>query len=179
MIRTRRVVLGMLVTATVLWVLTFAWILRPGTDVPERADALIVFVGGRGERLALMNELLEDGVATHVVVAAADMDDTSIFGRLCRSGLPEPYTISCVESRDDTRGEAQILGRFANRQGWNEVVVVTSSYHLTRASLLLERCFRGRVAGAASSPSAGPALWFGHVLHEWGGLVETQVKRGC
>ena len=57
------------------------------------------------------------GVATHVVVAAADMDDTSIFGRLCRSGLPEPYTISCVESRDDTRGEAQILGRFANRQG--------------------------------------------------------------
>jgi uncharacterized SAM-binding protein YcdF (DUF218 family) len=46
---------------------------------------------------------------------------------------PDPYS---------TRGEA----RWAARQGWDSLVVVTSTYHVRRTRELFERCFDGDLA---------------------------------
>jgi hypothetical protein len=58
--------------------------------------------------------------------------------------------------------------------------MVTSSYHVRRASLLLGRCYRGEVFTVAARPrSAGPEL-AGRTLREWAGLAAAvTVQRGC
>jgi len=64
--------------------------------------------------------------------------------RLCgrprvRCFRPDPYS---------TRGEA----RWTAAQGWDTVVVVTSTYHVRRTRQLFERCFHGRLAVRGAEP---------------------------
>lgn len=164
----------------VLW-LTDQWLLRPDRTEHGRADAALVMVGGRGERVEAMTQLLADGVVEHLVIMAADTSESNTFRRICDAGLPGPAELHCLDGGGgaDTRTEARRLSLYATEQGWDHVIVVTSSYHLTRSRLLVERCFDGRVDGFAATPDSSPAVWFGQVLHEWGGLVESQVRRGC
>jgi uncharacterized SAM-binding protein YcdF (DUF218 family) len=78
--------------------------------------------------------------------------------RLCHGGSrrfrvlcfrPDPYS---------TRGEARAVARMAAVRGWRSVVVVTSTYHVTRARLLFDRCVdaRVRVTGATYRRSLIP-----------------------
>ena len=167
------------VIAVLSLLLTFVWILRPSQSRPERADAALLLVGGRGERIQAARELAADGTVDHVVVAAADLNPSSTFRRLCDRGRIDGASLHCLRGAADTRAEARVLSRYAKRQGWDHIVVVTSNYHLTRSRQLVARCFSGRVDGVGATPDSGIALRFGQVLHEWAGLLEAQVKRGC
>ncbi|MDG2114050.1 MAG: ElyC/SanA/YdcF family protein [Actinomycetota bacterium] len=161
-----------------LW-LTDQWLLRPDRHEVGEADAALVMVGGRGERVQAMSRLAANGGVDHLVVMAVDLPESNTFRRICDTGLSGSAELHCLSGRGDTRDEARRLSRYAERQGWDHVVVVTSSYHLSRSRLLVERCFDGRVDGLAATPDSSAAVWFGQVLHEWAGLVETQVRRGC
>jgi uncharacterized SAM-binding protein YcdF (DUF218 family) len=69
----------------------------------------------------------------------------------------------------------------AAREGWRSVAVVTSSYHVRRASLLIDRCFDGTVhpVAAGLGPSRGMQL-VREVLREAGGfLIASTAQRGC
>jgi len=170
----------MVLVAVVQLSLTLIWILRPSEARPTEADAALVLVGGRGERLRAVSELASDGVVDHIVFAAAQLRESSAFQRLCASDRFAGVTLHCIDGAPrDTRSEARSLARYASSQGWDHVVVVTSTYHLTRAKLMVSRCFAGTVDGVAATPDSGPAVWFGQVLHEWAGLAESQVRRGC
>ena len=177
--RTQAAVGGAVVVALVIHLATVMWILKPGQGDPPRSDAIVVMVGGRGERLAVTRELATAGVADHVVVAASNSPSSSTYRRLCDGEFTVDAELHCIPAVSDTRAEARALARYAESQGWTSIIVVTSSYHVTRASLLVERCFSGTVHRAARTPDIGPGVWFGLALHEWGGLIESQVKRGC
>jgi hypothetical protein len=57
--------------------------------------------------------------------------------------------------------------------------MVTSTYHVRRASLLLDRCYTGEVSTVAAPRRTGPGL-AADALHEWAGLVAAvTVQRGC
>ena len=43
------------------------------------------------------------------------------------------------------RGEARAVARMAAARGWRSVLVVTSTYHVTRARLLFDRCVAAHV----------------------------------
>lgn len=47
---------------------------------------------------------------------------------------PEPVT---------TQGEARALQRLSARYGWKSVNVLTAEFHVTRARVILERCYKG------------------------------------
>jgi uncharacterized SAM-binding protein YcdF (DUF218 family) len=55
---------------------------------------------------------------------------------------PDPYS---------TRGEARAVARMAAARGWRSVLVVTSTYHVTRARLLFDRCVGARVSVTGST----------------------------
>ena len=77
-----------------------------------------------------------------------------------------------------TRGEARAIGRLARARGWNRVVVVTSTFHVTRTRLLFHRCYGGRlwVVGAAAPWWRLPEEW----ASESGKLiVQLTAERGC
>jgi uncharacterized SAM-binding protein YcdF (DUF218 family) len=171
---------AMVIVAALMAIFTHAWFLSPESVVPERADAAVVMVGGGGERLEAARWLAHEGVVDDVVVAARDLGEASGFRGICDDSTLAGARLHCLPGGDgDTRSEARALGRYAEEQGWDHVVVVTSTYHLTRSVLLVERCFAGTVDGFAATPPSGPAVWFGQVLHEWAGFMEAQVRRGC
>lgn len=146
----------------------FVW---PSTGDVGHADAVVVLAGGEGERLAHALDLMDDGVAP-TLVASTGPD------RLCSADLS--YEVVCfLPDPSNTRGEAEAVASIAEERGWTSVVLVTSTYHATRAELLLDRCYPGSVTVAPATPHKSALAWVFAIAHEWGGLAEAAVERGC
>jgi uncharacterized SAM-binding protein YcdF (DUF218 family) len=155
----------------------FVW---PTADAPtERADAVVVFVGGRGERLAVAERLLADGLAPNLVLPNGTAPEWPAGNRACSGDFP--FEVHCPRpDPDTTRGEARVIAALAREKGWTRVIVVTSSYQLTRARLLLGRCFDGEVLGVRAQPELSASAWTRRVVHEWLGWMQAQTsERGC
>jgi len=147
--------------------------------LPEHADAVVVFAGGPGERLAQALKLMEAGVASTLIlhVGAEFWPRQYEVMEICNSA-PAKYAVKCFTliTNDNTAGEASAFGAIAEKEKMNTLVLVTSEYHLVRAKLYLNSCFNGRVhaVGAKSKPRL--MLY----LHELGGIVEAIfLKRKC
>lgn len=121
----------------------------PSDSVPKRADAVVVLAGGKKERLRSGLELMRRNVAPVLVISDGWDPAWPEANRLC-AGRASFRVICFRPSPYSTRGEARGVGRLARRLGWNGVVVVTSTYHLTRARLLFDRCLDAKVDGIGS-----------------------------
>jgi uncharacterized SAM-binding protein YcdF (DUF218 family) len=174
--RTRRtLLLTALVVAVLLVVGVVALNLRlfvfPASSTPAHADAVVVLAGGSGERLDRGLELVRSGVASNLVVSNGPNE-------LCATR--QAFAVHCFVPRpDDTRGEAEAIGRIAAQEGWHHLVLVTSDYHATRADLLVGRCFSGTLDVSPAHSSKAPLPMLSAILHEWGGLVEAALHRDC
>jgi uncharacterized SAM-binding protein YcdF (DUF218 family) len=132
-----------LLTATL-----FVW---PATDEVRPVDAVVLFVGGRGERLALAEELMGDGVAPNLVIPNGLVAEWPEGNRACTED--RPYEVYCPRPEpDNTVGEARAIAALAREESWATVLVVTSTYQLSRAGLLLGRCFEGEVLTVGAKP---------------------------
>jgi len=150
----------------------FVW--PPEDALPRRADAIVVLSGGGNHRLEEGLRLWRAGVAPMLAISEGMQPGWEEANRLCgRRGVrcfhPEPYS---------TQGEARWIGREAGRRGWEDVVFVTSTYHLRRARMIIGRCFeRGLAAVAADPPTAHFAIG---VFWEWPKSVYyLALNRGC
>jgi uncharacterized SAM-binding protein YcdF (DUF218 family) len=153
----------------------FVW---PATDAPGPADALVVLGPGRhGERLAKATELLRRGLAPIVVVSRSRRGrHWPLEAQLCAR-----RRAICFRGRPfTTRGEARIVGRLAAEHGWKRLLLVTSTYHVTRARLLYGRCVKGQIAVVAANADAGLRERLRLIAHEWGGLLDAVLfARSC
>ena len=140
----------------------FVW---PATATPERADAVVVFAGGRGERLRAATRLIGDGVAPTLVISNGWDPVWTDANRLCR-GWSEATVLCPTPDPDTTGGEARMVAALAERSGWRSVVLVTSTYHVRRASWLLRRCYQGSVQTVAARPQPTLSLTAA-IAHEW------------
>ena len=59
-----------------------------------------------------------------------------------------------------------MVAALAERSGWRSMVLVTSSYHVRRASWLLGRCYQGSVQTVAARPQPTLSL-VAAIAHEW------------
>jgi uncharacterized SAM-binding protein YcdF (DUF218 family) len=166
------------VTGTLFLAATARLFVWPSTNHADRADAVVVLDGGSGERLEEARALMARRVAPTLAISTGRELDVDEAGDLCTK--PQQFEVVCFTPRpDSTRGEARALAKLGRENGWNEVVLVTSTYHVTRARMLLQRCFDGRVEVVAASPPRQPLHWAGAVVHEWAAMVETTLRRGC
>jgi uncharacterized SAM-binding protein YcdF (DUF218 family) len=186
--RTRFAAVGVAV-AVLAWS-ALRWTVWPDTVAPadlEPADAVVMFVGGSGERFDQALALMEAGLAPVLVVpnghnvrraqaeglcggdGDSDGDIDLDFEVLCP--VPDPIT---------TQGEARAIGRVAAERGWESVIAVTSTYHIARAELVLGRCFPGRIQAVGAEPDIDRDLWRRLVRHELlGHAAFRTVFRGC
>ena len=154
----------------------FVW---PPADTPKGADAVVIFVGGRGERLAAAERLMAAGLAPNLVVPNGTAPEWPAGNRACSEDLP--YDVHCPRPEPDTtRGEARTIAALAEENGWSRVIVVTSSYQLSRARLLLGRCFDGEVLGVRAQPELSALAWARRIGHEWLGWIHAiTIRRDC
>jgi uncharacterized SAM-binding protein YcdF (DUF218 family) len=135
---------ALLLVALVVVGLTYPLFVFPGTDRPGRADAVVVFAGGDGERQEEGARLVREGAAPVLVVSDGGRPGRD-QARLCRE-RPEGLRLVCLSPDPaTTRGEARAFAELAGREGWRSLVLVTSTYHLRRAELLLDRCYGGEL----------------------------------
>lgn len=176
---TLRAALLAAVVLAALGVATVRLFVRPSSDVPKGADAVVIFAGGRGERLAAAERLMAAGLAPNLVVPNGTAPEWPAGNRACSE--ERPYQVSCPQpDPDTTRGEARTIAALAKEKGWTRVLVVTSSYQLSRARLLLRRCFDGEVFSVRAHPVLSTFEWAQRVGHEWLGWIEAMTtERGC
>ena len=168
------------VVAVALVTLTYPLFVFPSTDEPGRADAVVVFAGGDGERQEEGIRLVREGAAPVLVISDGGQPG-SRKARVCRE-RPAGLRLVCVSPDPaTTRGEARRFADLAEREGWRSLVLVTSTYHLRRASLLLGRCYDGQIRRVAT-PLYNDYSWeTGQQLAtEWLALgVALTLRRSC
>jgi uncharacterized SAM-binding protein YcdF (DUF218 family) len=157
----------------------FVW--PSAASSPRSADAVFVLSGGRNSRLDPALALVRRGVAPVLVISSPTQDPKwKTARRLCSAhhttGVPR---ILCFEAHPySTRGEARAIAMMARAHRWTHVVVVTSTYHVTRARMLVRRCYGGAVSmvGTSSTWWKLPEEW----ASETGKLaVQLTAERGC
>jgi uncharacterized SAM-binding protein YcdF (DUF218 family) len=151
------------------------------SGAPAHADVVVVLSGGLNRRLDPALKLVQRGVAPVLAISSPFEDPRwTKAQRLCRGqDGPTSFHVLCFRAVPfDTRGEARAIARLARVHGWTRVVVVTSTYHVTRARMLFRRCYHGRLwmVGTGSQWRRLPREW----LFESGKLlVQALAERGC
>lgn len=143
------------------------------------ADAVIA-LGGVEATAATAARLAGSGVAPVLVIADPYQDDRPMIDRLCRS-RPSGVEVSCFDPQPrTTRGEAREIRRLATERGWDRVVVVAPTYHITRARWIVERCFDGDVVMADTGESFDPVTWSYQYAYQSAAFIKaTAFQRGC
>lgn len=153
--------------------LTFVWFISPSTQDVESvqpADAVVLFAGD-SSRLETAVELMDRGAAPNLVLVNGNSIDDG--DDLCESA---PYQVFCPDSRTiDTVGEAETIGQLAREQGWTNLIAVTSTYHVHRATSLLGRCFDGSIQTVTPDQGLDREDLIGKVPHEWVGWLGSFV----
>jgi uncharacterized SAM-binding protein YcdF (DUF218 family) len=173
------VVVGGLVAAwLVACAVLFVW--PPAeTGAPRHADAVVVLSGDH-RRLAPAEALIRRGVSGTLVLSSTQKTPRWQAARaLCRSGRYGRARVLCIQAQPySTRGEAETFSRVAATHRWRSLVVVSSTYHLTRSRMLFRRCYRGRM-----SLVGAPSTWW-RLPEEWASetvklTVQTLFERSC
>jgi uncharacterized SAM-binding protein YcdF (DUF218 family) len=174
----RRVWLAVALALAVLFGALTGWLfVWPAITPPGQVDAVVVFAGKRA-RLTEGVRAVQAGVAPVLVISDGGRP-RSRAGRTCRNPPPGLRVICVTPERSSTAAEAAAFAELAERQGWRSLALVTSTYHVRRARLLLDRCFEGAVSTVAVPGPAGPAV-IPDALREWAGLAAAvTVQRGC
>jgi uncharacterized SAM-binding protein YcdF (DUF218 family) len=141
----------LVVLLALAWVAAASWlfVVHHG-DKPFGADAVVVLAGTK-QRLPVGLDLMRRGFAP-VLVVSRSHSPTPLETATCRGR--HRYRVICFTADPySTHGEAEAIGRLAHAHGWTRLNVVTSSFHIFRARILVRRCYHGalRMIGAPQS----------------------------
>jgi hypothetical protein len=165
---------GLALVVIVFLALTVVLFVGPATDSPQHVDAILSFNGpNERAREALAVSLAEKGYARVLLFSRGGFADVTACPKV--HGV---LVVCFVDVANNTRGEARFAARYAKQHHLNSLMIVPGRPQTTRAHLLVERCFSGKIV---VDPASEPLLRFPKdVFHEWGGLLETLfIQRGC
>lgn len=150
----------------------------PRTAAPTGADVLLV-LGPADERVQQAARLAGEGRVGEVAVSlpepVAASPSTAAF-----CGQDHPYPVVCfVPEPSTTQGEARALAVLAAERGWTSVAVLSHRSHLSRADVLVRRCFVGDVTLVTSEERYTPLYWTFRLVYETGAWVKVALTPGC
>ncbi|MGW9405412.1 YdcF family protein [Arthrobacter sp. NPDC055585] len=168
------------VSALLLWLLVAVNLFYyPQTSrEPGSADAVVVLAGAASERLPVGRELMREGSAPVLVLSTTDTPGNTNMDIVCK--YTQDPSIRCFSpSPLSTRAEARSIARLAADNGWDEIIVVTSTYHLVRAQANIEQCSNARVQMVAAEPDLSARQWLGRFVEETGGVLAAFLRPAC
>ncbi len=139
-------------------------------DQPEKADAIILLGDDNypADRATRAAELYREGWAPRIVASGRFLRPYASLSELMQHdlvdrGVPASAIVRMPSLAANTRGEAVLVRRLAERQHWRRILVVTSNYHTRRARHIYIRVFRDSADVrliAASDSGFDPANWW-------------------
>jgi uncharacterized SAM-binding protein YcdF (DUF218 family) len=155
-------------------------IVHPKVNRPTHADAIVVLgsVHANG-RLTTGFDLANAGLADNMVISVGVTDTKAMKQYACNRNIPK-VTIYCfTPDPGTTRGEAEQLRRLASAHGWKKIIVVTSTYHVSRARFVFRRCFAGTIEMVAARKGIGLAQWAYQYVYQSVGYIKAFTQSGC
>jgi uncharacterized SAM-binding protein YcdF (DUF218 family) len=139
-------------------------------DPPEKADAILLLGDDNfsADRAARAAELYREGWAPRIVASGRYLRPYASLAELMQHdlmdrGVPASAIQKFPSLAGNTREEAVLLRRLADRQHWKRVLVVTSNYHTRRTRHIYTRVFRDsadvRVVAARDGGYQPDAWW--------------------
>jgi uncharacterized SAM-binding protein YcdF (DUF218 family) len=155
-------------------------IVSPSTDKPQPVDAILVLgPPNQNGRFALGLKLVAEGYSKNLVVSSAP-DSLAQLNQLCHTGIPNAMLTCFPPNPATTRGEAQYIKEMAAARGWKSLIVVTSTYHISRARTVVGRCFDGEVLMVkATHGGIGVRKLAYEYLYQTGAWIKALINRGC
>jgi hypothetical protein len=155
-------------------VATLVVLVFPTTNLPRHVDGILSLNGGdEAAREALAVSLAEKGYAPVLLFSKGSSGNDTPCPK-----VPRISVVCFVDDTNNTRGEARWAGLYAEHHHWHSLLIVPGLLQATRARLLVQRCFSGKVVVVPAKVPLSELPY--DVFHEWGGLVEALLfDRGC
>lgn len=152
-----------------------------------KADAVVVLAGAATERFPVGRQLALEGRAPELVLSSTETPGNRITDLYCDytagdtvSEDPGSAAVTCFFPEPmTTRGEARAIARLAADNGWDDLIVVTSRYHLLRAATNLSQCSTAKITMVATDPDLSAKQWLGRFVEETGGLAAAVLRPTC
>ncbi|WP_306903632.1 YdcF family protein [Arthrobacter pascens] len=146
----------------------------------HRTDAVIMLGGSAEERLPEARKLQQELQIPVLVLSNTETKGNAKADEACDDAAFPNAELVCFRPEGmDTRGESKAIARLIELNRWHSVSVVTSSYHVARAGLLIGQCTTAEVQVVASHPDLSPAQWLGRFVIETGGLLDVTFRPEC
>ncbi|MEO1241197.1 MAG: YdcF family protein [Pseudomonadota bacterium] len=107
----------------------------PSRDAPPRTDGVTVYTGGGGARIAAGMNLFAEGTGQRLLISGVHPDTTRNRLSELWEGSTDLFTC-CVDLGREamtTNGNATEASQWAETNNYDEIVLVTSDYHMPRA----------------------------------------------
>ena len=141
--------------------------LRAATDEIAYADAIVVLTGGTG-RVEEGLRLFREGRGGYLILSGVEETSSlgAIFpGRDLKTAVDTSRIILDIESRR-TIDNAFNVKKIVEDKGFKSLILVTSNYHMKRASTILRKTINGEVK-LYRNPVRGPNFkdeeWWGNL----------------
>jgi uncharacterized SAM-binding protein YcdF (DUF218 family) len=135
-------------------------------EAPPTAEAIVVLTGGTQGRLDTGLELLRDGAGERLLISGVnrDLSDEALHEAL---QINPELAACCVDlGRDaqDTLGNASETAAWAQKWGYQRVLLVTDDYHMPRSYIELRLAMPGvtLLPYPVETPWSNPTFWGSH-----------------
>jgi uncharacterized SAM-binding protein YcdF (DUF218 family) len=135
-------------------------------EAPPTAEAIVVLTGGTQGRLDTGLELLRNGAGERLLISGVnrDLSDEALHEAL---QINPELAACCVDlGRDaqDTLGNASETAAWAQKWGYQRVLLVTDDYHMPRSYIELRLAMPGvtLLPYPVETPWSNPTFWGSH-----------------
>jgi uncharacterized SAM-binding protein YcdF (DUF218 family) len=156
--------------------------MNPKLDHLRHGDAIVVLgPPDTGDRISRAFTLAEQGYASHVLISViANVAERTPAARRACSQPQQRFTVQCfVPDPSTTQGEAREIRRLADQNGWHTVMVITSTYHISRARMIIKRCYHDELAMIEAQRRPSATEWPYQFLYQSAGYAKAFLSTGC
>ncbi|MCI0139993.1 YdcF family protein [Arthrobacter bambusae] len=177
--------IAVVATLAIVWAVAGIFLyVAPPSDEPQHADVLFV-LGPPDQRMVYAEQLMQQGYAPTLAVSSPVDQHGRFEAGIC--GDHRSYRIICFNPDPfTTQGEARALKNLSVQYGWKSANVLTAQFHVTRARVIVSRCYTGDLQMVADRRSL-PVIslinptdsWAYQYLYQTAAFVKVAIHPSC
>ncbi|MDD4899231.1 MAG: ElyC/SanA/YdcF family protein [Candidatus Omnitrophica bacterium] len=127
------------------------------SQLPHKADAIVVFAGGVGEsgmagqglkeRVEYAIELYRKGYAKHIIISSGEtylFNEPTLIKGLADSLSIQENVITLEDKSSSTYDNVRFTNEILQKNHWDAILLVSSPYHMRRAALVFNKIAKDR-----------------------------------